>query len=100
MNSYGACAVGRSGASCLCTGVWEAGVRGCQSLSLVTNRAQQIVPPCPIGLSFHAFRRTAVNDAQDPSALLALGNDNLDAVGGCAENGTNLGNVTNNCARH
>jgi len=43
-------------------------------------------------LFFHSFRQEAVDDAQDPMALLGLGDDYLYRIGGGAVDVADLGN--------
>src|ERR1700693_5999193 len=54
-------------------------------LPLVTDLAEKIVPPRDVRLPFYSLRRAAVNDAEHPAALLTLGNNNFDRVGGGTE---------------
>ena len=52
------------------------------------------MPPRNIRLPFYPFRRAAVDDAEHTPALLTLGNDNFDGVGGRAEYRAHLRHVS------
>jgi hypothetical protein len=64
-------------------------------LSLITDLAEKVVPPCDILLSFDPFGRAAVNDAKHTAALLTLSNDNFDGIRGRAEYRAHFGHVSN-----
>ena len=63
-------------------------------LPLIANLAQKIVSPVYVGLTLYTFGRTAIDDAENTSALLTF-SDDFDWVGGSTEYGTDLGHVAN-----
>jgi hypothetical protein len=64
------------------------------TLPLVTDLPEKIVPPRDIRLSFYPLGRAAVDDAEHPAALLTLGNNNFNRVGGRTEYRAHLRHVS------
>ena len=64
------------------------------ALALVTDLAEQTVPPSNVSLPLYAFRGTAINDTEHAPALLALGDNDFNRVSGCAEDRAHLGHIS------
>jgi len=39
-------------------------------LQLISDRSQELLALCDVGLGLHAFGRDTIDDAEDPTALL------------------------------
>jgi hypothetical protein len=52
---------------------------------LVADLPQEFIPPLDLTVALDAFRCEAVHDAEDATALLHVGQDNLRGVGSGAE---------------
>src|SRR5512146_1906807 len=58
---------------------------------LVTDLPQQVPAPGDVGLAFHPLRAEAVHDAQDPTPLFRLGENDLGWIGGGTKDTAHFG---------